>query len=60
MIIPVPTPLGGAIVVGESVITYFNQSQLKTVPIDQTTVRVSRKLEFAAESSIQLQEFRGL
>ena len=41
MIIPVPGPLGGAIVVGESVITYFNQQQLKTVPIEQTTVRVS-------------------
>ena len=40
MIIPVPEPLAGAIVVGESVITYFNHNQLKTVPIKQTTVRV--------------------
>lgn len=40
MIIPVPAPLGGAIVVGESVITYFSKGELKTVPLEQTTVRV--------------------
>lgn len=40
MIIPVPEPLGGALVVGESVITYITAGKLLTTPIQQTTVRV--------------------
>jgi len=40
MIIPVPQPLCGAVVLGESVITYFNQNQLKTVSLPQNVITV--------------------
>ena len=40
MIIPVPKPLGGAIVLGEAVITYFNKNQLKTVSLPQNVITV--------------------
>ncbi len=40
VIIPVPMPLGGAVVLGESVITYFNQNQLKTVSLPQNVITV--------------------
>lgn len=44
MIIPVPAPLGGAIVVGESVVTYFSTSApqyQRSAALRQTIVRVS-------------------
>jgi hypothetical protein len=43
MIIPVPAPLGGAIVVGESVVTYFSAGQpqyQRSAALRQTIVRV--------------------
>ena len=43
MIIPVPAPLGGAIVVGESVVTYFRTSAphyQHSAALKQTIVRV--------------------
>lgn len=46
MIIPVPAPLGGAIVVGESVVTYFSTTSpqyQRSAALKQTIVRVSGK-----------------
>ena len=41
MLIPVPEPLGGVIVIGESVIAYFAEGQaMKVTPIKQTIIRV--------------------
>lgn len=41
MVIPVPLPLGGVVVVGEAVITYIDGGQpAKTVPLKATIVRV--------------------
>jgi len=40
MIIPVPKPLGGAVVLGELVITYFNKGQMKTVSLPQNVITV--------------------
>ena len=41
MLIPVPSPLGGVIVIGESVIAYFAEGQaMKVTPIKQTIIRV--------------------
>lgn len=49
LIIPVPSPPGGALVIGESVITYFNVDQLKTAPMKQSTIRVrQQRLCFAS------------
>ena len=43
MIIPVPVPLGGAVVVGEASITYLSGAQpAKSVPLKATIVRVRR------------------
>lgn len=40
-LIPVPEPLGGVIVLGESVIAYFGVDQaMKVTPIAQTMIRV--------------------
>jgi DNA damage-binding protein 1 len=47
MIIPVPAPLGGAIVVGESVVTYFSAGQpqyQRSAALRQTIVRVRHRL----------------
>ena len=46
IIIPVPKPLCGAIVVGESVITYFNQDQLKTVSLQHDMIMVKAFLDW--------------
>ena len=41
MVIPVPLPLGGVVVVGEAVTTYIDGAQpAKTVPLKSTIVRV--------------------
>ena len=41
MVIPVPLPLGGVVVVGEAVIAYIDGAQqAKTVPLKSTIVRV--------------------
>ena len=41
MVIPVPLPLGGAVVVGEAVVTYIDGAQpAKSVPLKSTIVRV--------------------
>ena len=41
MLIPVPSPLGGVVVIGESVIAYFAEGQaMKVTPIKQTIIRV--------------------
>ena len=41
MLIPVPAPQGGVIVIGESVIAYFAEGQpMKVTPIKQTIIRV--------------------
>jgi hypothetical protein len=41
MVIPVPAPLGGAIVVGESAIAYIAKGQTtKATPIKPTTIKV--------------------
>ena len=41
MVIPVPQPLGGAVVVGEAVVTYIDGAQpAKSVPLKSTIVRV--------------------
>ena len=41
MVIPVPTPLGGALVVGESVIAYMAKGvAAKVTPIKPTTIKV--------------------
>ena len=43
MVIPVPAPLGGAIVVGESVVTYFSTAApqyQRSAALRQTIVRV--------------------
>lgn len=38
-IIPVPAPLGGALVVGEAFVTYFQQQQpMRTVPMRQAVI----------------------
>lgn len=43
MVIPVPGPLSGVLVVGESVIAYINQGHpMKCTPIKPTIVRVRR------------------
>ncbi len=45
MLIPVPSPLGGVIVIGESVIAYFAEGQaMKVTPIKQTIIRVRTPL----------------
>ena len=45
MVIPVPLPLGGVVVVGEAVVTYINGAQpAKTVPLKSTIVRVRARL----------------
>ncbi len=45
MLIPVPSPLGGVIVIGESVIAYFAEGQaMKVTPIKQTIIRVRLQL----------------
>ena len=41
MVIPVPAPLGGALVIGESVIAYIAKGQTtKATPIKPTTIKV--------------------
>lgn len=41
MVIPVPLPLGGVVVVGEAVVTYIDGAQpAKSVPLKSTIVRV--------------------
>ena len=41
MVIPVPQPLGGVVVVGEAVVTYIDGAQpAKSVPLKSTIVRV--------------------
>jgi hypothetical protein len=40
-IIPVPAPLGGAIVVGESVLTYFNTQQ----PVRSTQIKANTAIQ---------------
>ena len=39
VIIPVPTPLGGAIVIGEQTIMYFDGSATSVIPIKQTVTK---------------------
>ncbi len=46
MIVPVPRPLGGALVLGESVIAYFNGSQaFVAAPIKQTIMRAAGMID---------------
>ena len=43
LVIPVPAPHGGAVVVGESVIAYFSEGQpMKCTQINETIVKVTR------------------
>lgn len=44
-IIPVPAPLGGAIVVGESVLTYFNTQQ----PTRSTQIKANTAIQVCGE-----------
>lgn len=42
VIIPIPPPLGGAVVVGENVVAYFNEGgPPKVTPIQPTIIQVS-------------------
>jgi DNA damage-binding protein 1 len=45
-IIPVPAPLGGAIVVGESVLTYFNTQQ----PTRSTQIKANTAVQVGGHS----------
>jgi hypothetical protein len=43
IIIPIPAPLGGAVVVGENVVAYFNEGgPPKVTPIQPTIVQVGQ------------------
>ena len=53
MLIPVPSPLGGVIVIGESVIAYFAEGQaMKVTPIKQTIIRVRLQMYGASQSRL--------
>lgn len=44
VIIPIPAPLGGAVVVGENVVAYFNEGgPPKVTPIQPTIVQVKQE-----------------
>ena len=53
IIIPIPAPLGGAVVVGENVVAYFNEGgPPKVTPIQPTIVQVCQKHDSAHRDHI--------